>query len=238
MEDLLEKGRDALKENSIITGGHFRLFFREEKIEPKINEGTVLSFKACLELFSISRSIGLKTDIGILINDMGSACDDQGCSLGKLDFSRDAFDLPETYLDLLEGKGLSQADINIYWEKHIRNRAKKDFLKILKKKESRIKKGLNGYSLYTEKVPSNKIMLTRTQGKDKYGVPACPLIMGELDYFQSSKYDNCINYYYIGNDNLENIPNYFVIEKARPVAEFLGSKMSIKNIYFDRPRLG
>lgn len=232
MVDLLEKGKASLGDKCLITGGHFRIFFNDGNFEPHLNEGTIRSFKAALELFSISRSQGLSTDIGLLINDMGSACDEDGCRIDSLDFSRDKYRLPRLYLELMHGYGIDRDDIRIYWEKHIRNRAKKEFLKLLKKGDNGIKKDLKGYYM-EKKNPYSRIILTRTQGRDKYGVPACSLIMGGLNFEQGKYYDRSINFYYIGSDNIDNIPNYFVIDKAQHVARLLGSSIDVVNIYFE-----
>ncbi|MFC2144878.1 hypothetical protein ACFLQQ_00970 [Actinomycetota bacterium] len=236
MDDLLKKGKEAVSDNCLITGGHFRIFFEGNEFKANLNEGTIVSLKAALELISFTRKKGLSTYLGLLINDMGSECSEIGCDLKALNFSREEYELPGVYQDLFTEYDIKSDEIVIYWEKHIRNRTKKDFLKILKKGKPQITKDLKGYYLLTDISPL-KIVLTRTQGKDKYGVPACPLIMGGLNYQQSKKYNCSVNYYYIANDNKDNIPNYFVIEKAKTVAEFLGSGMDVNNIYFDKYKI-
>jgi hypothetical protein len=235
MDYLLEKGKKVLKDNCIITGGHFRIFFNKEGLSGSINRGTLYSFEAAVRLFKFARKKGLSSDIGLLINDMGSACDEDGCPIKPLSFSRDAFSLPDNYIDILNDNGLDQKEIIIYWEKHIRNKSKKAFLRKIKGKCQDIIKGREGYFLKAPG-PYLKVILTRTLRKDKYGVPACPLIMGGLLKVQSDTYDQSINYYYIGQDNHENIPNHFVLEKARPVGDFLGADIEMENIYFEKTR--
>jgi len=233
MDDLLVQGKKVVKNNCIITGGHFRIFFKSNELKANINEGTLISLKAALGLVNFSRKNGLSVNLGLLINDMGSECNENGCDIKFLNFNREEYRLPAEYLELISEYGIGSDEIVIYWEKHIRNRAKKDFLKILKKEKSKVTKDLYGYYLPADTLPV-KTLLTRTQGKDKYGVPACPLIMGGLNYLQSKNYICSVNYYYIANDNIDNIPNYFVIEKAKAVAELLGSNMDVNNIYFEK----
>ena len=79
-----------------------------------------------------------------------------------------------------------------------------------------------------------RIILTRTSGEDKYGTPACPLIMSGLSIEQSKLYNSSVNFYYIGEDNISNIPNYFAIEKGKRICELIGCNLKIENLYFDR----
>jgi len=232
MDHLLQKGKRVLKDNCIITGGHFRIFFNKNGRSESLNKGTLKSFEAAVRLFKLARKKGLSSDLGILINDMGSACDEKGCPVRPLSFSRDDYILPGSYIDILSSYGIAQKEVIIYWEKHIRNKSKKAFLKKIKNKNNDIIKRRQGYYLKTGG-PFVKIILTRTQGKDKYGVPACPLIMGGLLKEQADLYECSINYYYIGPDNLENIPNYFILGKANPVGEFLGADIKVENIFFE-----
>ena len=237
MEDILGRGASCLKNKCIITGGHYRIFFSGNSITESLNAGTVHSFRMAVDLFKISKSREIDADLGILINDMGSSCDENGCSIRNLAFARENYRLPGIYLDLLEQSRISPGLIKIYWEKHIRNRSKKEFLKRLKKekavisKEALIEKKADGFFL-NDPTGYGKIILTRIKGRDKYGVPACPLIMAGLNLEYTEEYTASINYYYIGNDNLANIPNYFVIEKGKRVSEIFNPGISVNNIYF------
>ena len=243
--EILNKTLSLLDNNTIITGGHFRIFFNRDGFTEKINSGTLKSFEYAAELFLESKRKYANTELGILINDMGSPCGEEGCYLKSVKFARNNYNLPQQYKKVLLSKGLADYKIKIYWEKHIRNRGKKEFLKKLKRtvnkiisenskeiKTFHIVKEPHGFYIYDADL-YGKIILTRTAGKDKYGVPACPLIMAGLNIEQSKLYNSSINFYYIGSDNIENIPNYFVIEKGRRVSELFGSKIKVNNIYFE-----
>ena len=79
-----------------------------------------------------------------------------------------------------------------------------------------------------------KFVLTRKRNEDKYGVPACPLIMAGLNIEQNKRYPSSINFYYIGDDNIENVPNFFVIEKGLRVSELFGADIIVKNFYLNK----
>ncbi|MBM3705786.1 MAG: hypothetical protein FJW66_04595 [Actinobacteria bacterium] len=272
--DILDRAQGFLTDNSIITGGHFRLFFDSLEspagLRDSINPGTLKSFELAVKLFIFATQKNIKAELGVLINDMGSSCEEEGCLLKASIFSRENFSLPQQYLDIMNSYGLNKYRINMFWEKHARNAGKKHFLKVLKniyrqkdlgklqrksmerhvkeaavqekarktgektttKTDISIKKEANGFFLidpgYYE-----KIILTRTAAKDKYGTPACPLIMAGLSIIQGRLYRSSINFYYTGADNISNIPNYFVIEKGKRVAELFGIKINVENIYFD-----
>ena len=249
-----------LVNNVIISGGHFRLFFTagngKAGIREELNSGTLKSFEYAVNLYLSSARKNLKAGLGILINDMGSSCEEDACNLRGSNFSRENYRLPQDYQNVLKLYGLNEYPVEIFWEKHARNTGKKYFLKILRgilpgsglpdgevpgSKLSAsekmdipgfvIKKETNGYYLmdpgYYE-----KIMLTRTSARDKYGTPACPLIMAGLGIIQSRSYTSSINFYYTGSDNTSNVPNYFVIEKGKRVSELFKIGIGIENIYF------
>jgi len=233
MNNILEKGLKYLSNNCIITGGHLRVFFERENVSIDPNNGTLKSFLFSIKLYKIAKSRNIKAEPGILINDMGVSCDEEGCILPEVKFSRDEFTLPIQYLKILKKESVSPDSIKIYWEKHMRNRGKKELLKKMKKGVDR--HILNEYKGLFLNDPGGygKIILTRPRVKDKYGTPACPLIMAGLNLEQSKEYNSSINFYYIGNDNHANIPNYHVIEKGKRVAELFSSKIEVHNIFFD-----
>ncbi len=231
--EILKKAENLLKNKTIVTGGHFRIFFNENRLIENLNAGTIVSFRLAVELFLITREKDLDVSLGLLVNDMGSSCDEDGCILGGLKFSREDYELPAEYLEILKSSGLEPEVVNIFWEKHVRNRGKKELLKLIKKNSPDLIRETGGIYI-RDSDGYEKIILTRTLGKDKYGTPACPLIMGGLNIMNSKEYENSINFYYTGNDNLDNIPNPHVIEKGRRVAELFGAKIDVNNIYFNR----
>ena len=230
---ILEESKDLLEDNVIVTGGHFRIFFGKKGFSENLNKGTVESFLLAVMLFTFAKKINLDVSLGLLINDMGSSCDEDVCRLKTLKFSREDYRLPDEYLNILESSGLNSRTVEIFWEKHVRNRGKKELLKSIKGYKAGLVKNTSGFFI---KDPGGyeKIVLTRTLGKDKYGTPACPLIMAGLNILQSAQYKKSINFYYTGNDNIDNIPNPYVIEKGRRVTELLGKKISVNNIFFNR----
>jgi len=233
-----------LQDNIIITGGHFRIFFEKDIKTVSLNIGTVLSFEYAVKLYLHAVSKNIKADLGVLINDMGSSCDENGCHLKTSGFIRMDYPLPEEYIEVLSQNGIKDYPVKIYWEKHIRNRGKKELLKLLKKDSSpNINSGTKSIPCIIKEKNAlfiddpqgyGKIILTRTQGKDKYGTPACPLIMSGFNIEQSKSFDSSINFYYIGEDNINNIPNYFAIEKGKRICELIGYKLKIENLYFGR----
>ena len=84
--NILLEAEKLLKNNIIITGGHFRIFFYEGYIKESINSGTVMSFSYAADLFNSAREKGLNADLGILINDMGSSCDEKSCDSSSIFF--------------------------------------------------------------------------------------------------------------------------------------------------------
>jgi len=233
MENILKKSKKFLKDNCIITGGHFRLFFNHDSFRENLNEGTINSLKFAIKLFKTARSKKMYTDLGILINDMGSSCGENSCSVNNFNFSRKDYVLPEKYLAILDSEDIPYKNIKIYWEKHIRNRGKKELLKRVKQNDVNIRKGPDGLYL-NDPQQYGKIILTRKRNEDKYGVPACPLIMAGLNMEQNKRYPSSINFYYIGDDNIENVPNFFVIEKGGRVSELFGADIIVKNFYLNK----
>jgi hypothetical protein len=231
--EILEKSKSLLEDNSIITGGHFRIFFDDKGLRENLNKGTIESFSLAVVLFIAAKNTNLNVSLGLLINDMGSSCDEDGCRLSTLNFSREDYKLPGEYMRILKSNGLNAGSVKTFWEKHVRNRGKKELLKLIKKNNTDLIRESRGIFI---KDPGGyeKIILTRTQGKDKYGTPACPLIMAGLHTLQSKQYSGSINFYYTGSDNTGNIPNPYVIEKGKRVAELLGTQITVNNIFFSR----
>jgi hypothetical protein len=232
MKKIFTGAQQFLSNNCLITGGHYRIFYKNKSLIENLNEGTINSFKLAVSLYKIAKYRKLVIDIGILINDMGASCDDNECDIKNLGFERESYRLPSQYLEILEQESIFREEIKIFWEKHIRNRGKKEFLKKLKKNNSNIFSEAEGFFI-SDSCGFGKIILTRKRGNDKYGVPACPLIMAGLNLEQNKTYKSSINFYYIGNDNQINIPNYFVIEKGKRVSEIFGATISVNNIYFN-----
>jgi hypothetical protein len=229
-DPVLDKAIKYLDKKTIITGGHFRIFFNKDRYWFDLNDGTVNSFKYALNLFQIAKKKNIKADIGILINDMSSICDTSGCIREDIDFSRDNFILPDKLRKMLDEDQITNSDLKLYWEKHIRNRGKKYLKRIIRRGQQSIYKNRGEFFIEDEK-GFGKIILTRKNIDDRYGTPACPLIMAGLNMEQDAEYSNSINFYYIGDDNLNNIPNYFAIEKGTRVAKYFGTKIEIHNIY-------
>ncbi len=233
MNIILKSAIDLLKDGCMITGGHYRILYDTDNFnKPCLNPGTIKSFSFAVTLYKIAETKGLKVGIGLLINDIGSSFCYGGGSSIKNKFSRKNYDLPEEYLELLASEGIKKDSVWIYWEKQIRNKGKKIFLKMIKAKNNSIEKRINGY--FVDDIGGyGKIILTRRSDKDKYGIPACPLIMASLNIVQEKYYSSNINFYYIGDNNSKNIPNHFIIEKGRRVSEIFGSHIKVNNIYFN-----
>ena len=231
--EILAKSKNLLENNSIITGGHFRIFFDDRGLKENLNKGTVESFRLAVKLSIDAKKNNINTSLGLLINDMGSSCDEDGCRLHTLGFSREDYKLPLKYLNILRSNGLKAGSVKIFWEKHVRNRGKKELLKLIKKNNPYLVRETKGFFIKDPGV-YEKIILTRTLGKDKYGTPACPLIMAGLNILQSREYTSSINFYYTGSDNYDNIPNPHVIEKGKRVTELFGSIIRVNNIFFSK----
>ncbi len=221
-----------LKDDTMVTGGHFT--FQDGK--PVLNDGTLVSFSYSLRAYTLSRSRGIRTKLGILINDIGQVCSEEQCSIRTPSFDRKDFRFPEEYLRLLDEYGIPENDIFIFWEKFIRNRGKKE-LKRAMRKSTAIRQDEGGYWLDDED-RYGKLVLTRSTPKDPYGTPACPLIMAAL--LKEQERMGCtssVNFYYVGNDNFQNIPNHFVIEKGSRVGAMFDCPLSAHNIFFTKHAL-
>ncbi len=228
---LISEVKKYLQDDCLITGGHFRIFFDENNSRPSINTGTLKSFKYATSLFKTAKKEKIKASLGLLINDMGTPCSDNGCKIGDFSFDKDKFSIPLEYRQILNNENISEETLIIYWEKHVRNRGKKEIVKRIREGDPLIKKDSSGFYLYDPE-GFGKVVLTRKRGEDKYGTPACPLIMAGLNLEQNKRFLSSINFYYIGNDNFDNIPNHFVIEKGIKVSKFLGANIEVNNIFF------
>ena len=146
--------------------------------------------------------------------------------------------MPAEYLEIIKRNGITGLPLQVFWEKHSRNKGKKELLKILRQKNNDSLKTLifkienTGYFI-EDKDNYGRIILTRLKGHDKYGTPACPLIMAGFNILQSAGYEKSINFYYIGEDNIDNIPNHHAIEKGKITARLFGSRIQVENIYFN-----
>lgn len=214
------------KNNTIITGGHFLLTSKG----PNINPGTIQSFYKAALLYSKSKEKYNNLALGILINDIGTVCSSSNsCSLVETN-QKDDFTFPSEYIDILAQLNLTEKDVFIFWEKHMRNRGKKLLLKELAKKNSQLIYTNGGYTFKFS--DENQILLTRLSPHDQYGSPACPLIMGA---YAIEKYhmgfSSSINFYYVGKDNYLNVANHYVIEKGKHIATQLIKNIEIKNLY-------
>lgn len=145
--------------------------------------------------------------------------------------SKENFDLPEGYVEILEKNNIKKDECLIFWEKHMRNRGKKLLRKLLAKDENHIVKKNDGY-VYEAQDSGVDLVLTRSNGADGYGTPACPLIM--CAYALEKKrlgYKRSFNFYYVGDDNLQNVSNHFVIEKGKFLASQFSDDLDVKNVY-------
>ncbi len=213
----------------MITGGHFTLTYDGSSI----NAGTVESFRCCAQLYSSEKKKYPKLGIGILINDIGAVCSFSGCQTQRAP-TRAAFVLPDAYQAILDELGIQKEELVIFWEKHIRNRAKKQLhSQIVKQNPSIIYREKEGY-IYRSNQNSVEIILSRYNDHDKRGTPACPLIMSAYSLeHKRLGYSSSLNFYYIGDDNFMNIANHFVIEKGCYLAScFDPSIGQTKNVYF------
>lgn len=228
---LIDESKKYLQDNCLITGGHFRIFLDENNPKSTINTGTLKSFKYAISLFKIAKKEKIKANIGLLINDMGAPCSDNTCKIEDFVFDKDKFSIPLKYRQILNNENISEKTLIVYWEKHMRNRGKKEIVKRIREGDPLIIKDSRGFYL-SDPEGYGRIVLTRKREEDKYGTPACPLIMAGLNLEQNKRFSCSINFYYIGNDNFDNIPNHFVIEKGIKVSKFLGADIEVNNIFF------
>ncbi len=220
----------TVQNNCIITGGHFMLRGGQK---PDLNDGTKISLEIATQLFRKLYNKKEKIGFGILLNNIGSTCDTNICYNNNIDSSK--FTFPNEYEKILKESNLNLNDLQIFWEKHLRNRGKKEFIKRVKK-IGNIEEDENGWWLKEE--TGKKFMLTRRALKDPYGTPACPLIMAAYALEQEKKgYNSSLNFYYIDSDNFENIPNHFMIEKGYEVAKMFGAKIKVMNVYFTKDKI-
>ena len=229
---LIDEVKKNLKDNCLITGGHFRIFFDKKNPEYNINIGTLDSFKYAISLFKIAKKEKIKASIGLLINDMGTLCSDKRCEIKVFSFNKNEFKIPLEYRQILDNENIPEENLIIYWEKHMRNRGKKEIVKRIRERDPLVQKDSEGFYL-DDPEGFGKIVLTRKREKDKYGAPACPLIMAGLNLEQDKRFSSSINFYYIGSDNFANIPNHFVIEKGIKVSDYLGADIEVNNIFFN-----
>lgn len=210
----------------MITGGHFMM----TNEGPNLNPGTLESFQRAVHLFCEGRKSHAHLGLGILINDMGAVCSGSSCTISAVP-SRENISLPPEYLKILEEGGLGLKDLHIFWEKHLRNRGKKMLFGQLSKNNPSFSYDNGGY-VYSSPQVKIPIILTRKSAHDKYGTPACPLIMCALAMeHQRQGFNSSFNFYYVGEDNYLNVANHFVIEKGRFLAEQMGNNLDIKNVY-------
>src|SRR4030042_5443541 len=99
MKKILAGAQNYLNNNCLITGGHYRIFFKNRSFQENLNEGTINSFKLAVSLYKIAKSRELVIDMSILINDMGASCDDSECDINNLGFEREPYRLPGQYLE-------------------------------------------------------------------------------------------------------------------------------------------
>ena len=218
----------VIRSDCIITGGHFMLR-GDQKLG--LNDGTKLSLQVATELFSklVNKKKNIK--LGMLINNIGSTCDLNICYTS----SSSKFIFPEEYTKMLKENNLELNDLLIFWEKHLRNRGKKEFIKRVRKIDN-IEENEEGWWL-KEKTGKNFI-LTRRALKDPYGTPACPLIVAAYALEQERKgFKSSLNYWYVDSDNFENIPNHFMIEKGYEVAKMFDVKIKVMNVYFTKDKV-
>lgn len=215
-----------IENDTIFTGGHFMIV----NGKPNLNKGTIKSFELAVELYKRAKEKN-KAGLGVLINDIGECCDSDVCPIINVKkFEREKFKLPDEYIKILSENKIKEEEVKIYWEKHVKNRAKKNLVKIVKAKQKNIKEMDGSYWFISYGV---KIILSRMRDKDKYGSVACPLIMATFSKEQEQDgFHKSVNIYYIGEDNKLNIPNSFVIEKSKMLMEFIDYKINVKNVYF------
>jgi len=231
-EKLFEK---RLCNNMIITGGHFMIL---EDGKPNLNEGTINSFEAAVKAYKKAKDRNLKVGLGTLINNMGGVCDTKKkvCVVNPEELKKH-FELPDEYNKVLGKYSIKREEVKIYWEKSLRNRGKKELHKKIDAKEDYIEYKEGAYWFVNPK-DGRRITLSRPNQNDKYGIPACPLIMAAFAYQkQKDGFNHSLNFYYIDLENEENIPNYFAIEKGRVVAEEFYDDVDIINVYLLNDRI-
>ncbi|MEK9161031.1 MAG: hypothetical protein AAB440_03300 [Patescibacteria group bacterium] len=220
-----------LKDDTLFTGGHFIL----KNGVPELNAGTVESFISAVKLYQEGRDKGVRVGLGLLVNDIGMTCDTNVCYAVPA-FNRDEFSLPEEYRSILAKHNVEISEVEMYWEKHLRNRGIQIFRRKMVNKDKAVKKAANAYWLDTE--GGDRLLLTRFSLMSPYGIAACPLIMGANGVVQRERgWKTSVNFWYVDIDNYENIPNHFMVEKGAEVARHMGVDLESKNIYFTHDKV-
>ena len=225
---------DALEDDMILTGGHFTL----TPDGSSLNAGTIESFRCSAKLYATEREKFRNLGFGILINDIGDVCSLSGCQTRSVP-PRTQFAFPDSYLTILNDFAIGKEEVNIFWEKHIRNRAKKQLhSQIALKNPHIVYREQEGY-IYHSAGEGIEILLTRYNKSDVKGTPACPLIMSAYSLeHKRLGYKSSLNFYYVGEDNYMNVANHFVIEKGKFLAaRFNGELGNIKNVYLFNDRV-
>ena len=224
-----------VQDGMVITGGHFML---DESNQAVLNQGTIDSFRKAAELYKYGKDASYQVGLGILINDIGVTCDYYDvCSTGKRDFSRESFALPQQYQEIFTELGIEAEKVDIYWEKHMRNRGHKLLRREVRKGNQAIE-DFNGDHWLADEEGYGRILLSSSREHDQYGNAACPLIMAAYALEKQRRgFNQSLNIYYVGNDNTRNIPNHFVIEKGKRVAEILGRDVQVRNVYFTEEKV-
>jgi|GEM_PF-2331634 len=224
---LLKSLLDGIEqENTIVTGGHFMITNKEN-----LNSGTIDSFHKSVQTFNLLVENGIQVRLGLFINDIGLTCSGtDSCSLEKMKLINGP-SLPNEYSKILNENGIEEDEVIIISERFLRNRAKRIFHQVRKQTDTFVERN-EGYYFVPKDRP--EIILTRKNASDKYGTPACPLIMGAYSLeLKRMGYSNSINYYYVGSDNLSNIPNYLPIEKGKLLAHEMDPNIKTENIYLN-----
>lgn len=231
-EKLLEK---QLRNNMAISGGHFMI---QEDGTANLNQGTIDSFKESVKMYATAKNKQWNVQLILLINNMGAVCDTKKnvCMIDPEELKSN-FSLPKEYNQILKEFNISQGEVKIYWEKNLRNRGKKELLKKVKEEDKNIELKEGAY-WFINPDDGRKITLSRPNPNDKYGIPACPLIMTAFaDKIRKEGYETSLHFYYVDLENEDNIPNYFAIEKGRIVAESFYNDLNIMNIYLLKDRV-
>lgn len=213
----------------LVTGGHF-----VAGPKPLLNCGTLTSLQVAAIAYKRLLSKNINASLGILVNDIGATCSATGCSLVGSSFNRETFEFPECYCDTLSAMEIEISDVSIFWEKKMRNRGQKVLRQRVGRDESiKVIEGESWLLTRDSDGLEDDYLLARNSPHCPSGTPACPLIMGGYSLEQDRQgYLSSLHYYYIGEDNYTNIPNYLQIEKGVRVGQFFGSRTNIRNVYF------
>ena len=216
----------ALGDGVLITGGHLPVIHDEDSV----NEGTIKSFEAAAKLYAAGRGSYKGLGLGIFVNDIGATCSATSCSI-KGSANIEEFELPTPYSDILHQLGICASELRIISEKFTRNRGKRILKKEIKKGNPNILLRDEGYFFVCDD-RDIEIQLTRVNENDEVGTPACPLIMCaySLEHIRDG-FTSSLNFYYAGEDNYENVPNYHVIEHGYKMAQALDATAIVRNIY-------